>query len=349
MIFRQLFDTTSSTYTYLLGDEVTREAVMVDPVFEKHARDVALVRELKLKLTHIIETHCHADHVTGAWLLRETLGAKIAVSDRVGAENVDLTLKHGDRISFGAHHLEVRSTPGHTDGCITLVTEDSSKAFTGDALLIRGAGRTDFQQGSAAILFKSIREQIFSLPDDCALYPAHDYAGRTSSSVAEEKEHNPRVGGRANEGDFVGYMENLGLPHPKKLDIAVPANMVAGKPEDGTVPAPASWGPVTVTYAGHNEIDPCWVAEHLDDVHVLDVRRQAEIDADLGTVKGSVVIPIDDLRDRVGEVPRDKPVVVLCRSGKRSAQATVILKNAGIEDVANIGGGMLQWTELGLG
>ncbi|MFW6067546.1 MAG: rhodanese-like domain-containing protein [Myxococcota bacterium] len=345
MLFRQLFDAESSTYTYLLADPVSREAVLVDPVFEKHERDLALLRELDLKLLHTLDTHQHADHVTGAWLMKHALGSGIVLSKRYGAEEVDVPVDHGDTIRFGHYALEVRATPGHTDGCVSYVGPD--RVFTGDALLIRGAGRTDFQAGSPETLYRSIREQIFSLPEDTLVYPAHDYAGRTVSSVGEEKRHNPRVGGEASEEDFVGYMKNLGLPHPKKIDAALPANMRCGRPADGAYPQTASWGPVVPTYAGVPEIDPMWVADHREAVHVLDVRTPPELEGELGHIEGALPIPIDDLRSRIDEVPRDKPVVTVCRSGRRSAMATQILRKSGAE-VANVAGGMLRWRDLGL-
>ena len=348
MIFRQLFDQTSSTYTYLLADEQTGEAVLIDAVFEQHARDAALIRELGLKLRYTIDTHCHADHVTGAWLMKVSLGSQIALARAVGAKNVDLALVHGDTVHFGSQSLEVRATPGHTDGCLSLVSADHKMVFTGDALLIRGAGRTDFQHGDASRLFCSIREQLFSLPDDCIVYPGHDYEGRTSSSVVEERKHNPRIGGDAREEDFVGYMRNLGLPHPKQLAVAVPANMRAGEPEDGTLPARVSWGPVVTTYAGLSEVAPEWVASHRQDVHLLDVRNAAELEGEHGVLRDAELIPLDDLRARIAEVSTDKPVVVVCQTGKRSAMGTVILQRAGVSHVANLAGGMVRWRELGL-
>ncbi len=346
MLFRQFYDSVSSTYSYLLADPATRKAVLVDPVFERHQRDAALIRELELELVYTIDTHCHADHVTGAWLMKEALGSKIALARAVGAAHVDLPLAHGAELGFGNLALEARATPGHTDGCLSFVTPDRQMVFTGDALLVRGAGRTDFQQGSAHTLFRSITEQLFTLPDECAVFPAHDYDGRTSSTIGEEKRFNPRIGGGAHEEDFVGYMENLGLPHPKQLDIAVPANLRCGKPE-GEAPHSASWGPVVTTYAGFTEIAPEWVHEHLGDVHVLDVRSPAEFAGELGHLQGAKLIPLDELRSRVGEVKDDKPVVVVCQTGKRSAMATVILRQAGLKRVANMAGGMVRWRELG--
>lgn len=348
MIFRQLFDQVSSTYTYLLADEATREAILIDPVFERHVRDAALVRELDLKLLYTVDTHCHADHVTGAWLMKEAFGSKAALAKAVGAEHIDVPLQHGDVIRFGKEAIEVRATPGHTDGCLSFVTPDRKMVFTGDALLVRGAGRTDFQQGDPALLYQSIQQQLFSLPDDCVVYPAHDYDGRTSSTIGEEKKYNARIGGNAREEDFVGYMLNLSLPHPKQLDIAVPANMRGGKTEDGKIPAAPSWGPLVTTYAGVLEIKPDWVARHRDDVHILDVRAPAELSGELGHLMGALNIPLEELRTRTGEVKSDKPVVVVCQTGRRSAIATQILAKAGFAKVANLAGGMLAWRDLAL-
>ncbi len=346
MIFRQLYDQTSSTYTYLLADERSREAILVDPVFGQHRRDLGLLRELGLRLVFTIDTHCHADHVTGAWLMRHALGSRIALSGAYGASEVDRPLEDGDRIEIEGVSLEARATPGHTNGCFTLVDRANARAFTGDCLLIRGAGRTDFQSGDAHAMWRSIRERIFSLPDDTLLYPAHDYEGRTVTSVSEEKTWNPRIGGEAREEDFIGYMQNLGLPHPKQIEVAVPANMRCGRPEDGKYPVVAEWGPVMPTYAGVLEIDPDWVAHHCGQVTLLDVRRREELDGELGSIPGSVHVPLDELRARVHEIPRDKPVVTVCQSGKRSAMAAQILTKAGVKDVANMTGGILRWREL---
>lgn len=350
LVFRQLFDAASSTYTYLLGDVRTGRAVYIDTVFEQHGRDHALLGELCLELVAVVDTHCHADHVTGAWLMQQATGSRIGVSRRYQPpiEGVDMPLDHGDWIAFGGRHLDVRATPGHTDGCLTLVLDDRSMAFTGDALLIRGAGRCDFQQGSAHALFQSITREIFSLPGTCLIYPAHDYSGRTVSSVAEERTYNPRVGGAADERDFVGLMENLNLPHPKQIDVAVPANLRSGRPADGKVPRPADWGPVRQTYAGLLEIEPDWVAEHVGQVHVLDVRQPQEMQESLGRIADAQLIPLSELPARIAEVPRDRPVVTVCHAGMRSGQATVILRSAGLTRCANLRGGMLLWSQLGL-
>jgi glyoxylase-like metal-dependent hydrolase (beta-lactamase superfamily II)/rhodanese-related sulfurtransferase len=348
VLFRQLFDQTSSTYSYLLGDAASGRAVLIDPVFERHDRDMALIRELDLDLVYTIDTHCHADHVTGAWLMKQALGSRIALAGVYHAENVDVPLAHGMLVRFGDTSLEVRATPGHTDGCLSFVVQGKPIVFTGDALLVRGTGRTDFQSGNAHQLFRSIREQLFTLPDDYAVLPAHDYEGRTQSTIGEEKRYNPRIGGDAREEDFVGYLRNLGLSHPKKLDVAVPANLRSGMPERDEAPPPSTWGPVITTYAGLSEVDPDWVAAHLEKVRVLDVRTAAEFDGELGHVQGAQLIPLDELRGRISEVKKDKPLVVVCQTGKRSGMATVILRHAGFEKVANIAGGMARWRESGL-
>ncbi|MGH8686366.1 MAG: MBL fold metallo-hydrolase [Burkholderiales bacterium] len=344
MIFRQLFDPTSSTYTYLLGDAATREALLIDPVFEQTRRDVALVEELGLKLAWTVETHVHADHVTGAWLLRERLGSRIAISAASGAQGADRTLASGDKVEFGRRHLEARATPGHTSGCLTYVLDDRTMAFTGDALLIRGCGRTDFQQGSARALFRSVREQIFSLPDACLIYPAHDYRGLTCSSVGEEKRYNPRLAESVGEGDFAGYMEHLGLAHPKQMEAAVPANLRCGEPRDaGALAKDADWAPLTYTFAGIWELQPGWLEEHAREVQIVDVREVDEFNGAMGHIDGARLIPLGVLAQRAGELDREIPIVTVCRSGARSAQATVLLKKAGFERVANLSGGMLRW------
>ncbi|WP_017300558.1 MBL fold metallo-hydrolase [Nodosilinea nodulosa] len=350
LLFRQLFDADSSTYTYLLADPVSKEAVLIDPVFEQHLRDRALIEELGLSLIATLDTHCHADHVTGAWLMQQAVGSKIGISGRYGdmVQGANYLLDHGDRVAFGDRTLEIRATPGHTDGCITYVLDDHSMAFTGDCLLIRGAGRCDFQQGNAHTMYASITEQIFSLPDYCMIWPAHDYSGRTASSVGEEKAYNPRIGGQADETDFVGYMENLGLPHPKKIDIAIPANCLCGRPEDGKMPTIADWGPVRLTYGGVKEIDPQWVAENLGQVHMLDVRAPEEFNAELGHIGNAQLVPLGELEGRVSEIPTHQPLVAVCKSGRRSAQATVILKKQGLKEAASLRGGMLSWNEANL-
>lgn len=348
ILFRQLFDQTSGTYSYLLADIDSREAVFIDTVYEQHTRDLSLVQELGLRLLACLETHCHADHVTGAWLMKLATGCRILAARQSGIAPLDQALDDGDSVEFGRHRLRVIETPGHTDGCISFVLDQDSMVFTGDALLIRGCGRTDFQQGSASRLFHSIHDRLFALPDDCVVFPAHDYSGRTSSSIGEEKQLNPRIGGQANETDFVGFMENMRLPHPKQLDIAVPANLKAGRPRDDELPRRPGWAPVIITYGGVMEISPQWIAHHRDKVHILDVRSEAELEEEHNRIHGAQMIPVSELRDRLDEIPRDKPVATICRSGKRSVLAFNVLREAGWDRVASINGGLLRWIQEGL-
>jgi glyoxylase-like metal-dependent hydrolase (beta-lactamase superfamily II) len=224
MIFRQLFDAESSTYTYLLGDEQTREALLIDPVREQVDRDVKLVGELGLKLAFVLDTHTHADHVTGAGELRARTGARTGGS-RKAAPCADLHVGDGERIQIGGIELVVLETPGHTDDSVSYLVGD--RVFTGDALLIRGAGRTDFQNGDAAALYRSLTEVLFALPDATLVYPAHDYRGLTVSTIGEEKRFNARVANRTRD-EFIAVMRSLNLPAPKKIDIAVPANRACG-------------------------------------------------------------------------------------------------------------------------
>lgn len=343
LIFRQLFDPQSSTYTYLLGCSRTKQAVLIDPVFEQVRRDSALIGELGFSLLWTLDTHVHADHVTGAWLLKERFGSGIAIGAATKAVNADRLLSPGERVAFGDFYLEARSTPGHTDDSLTYVLGDESMAFTGDALLIRGCGRTDFQQGSAHALYSSIHVQVFTLPETCLLYPAHDYRGLTVTSVGEEKRFNPRLGGAISEKDFVGYMTHLNLPHPKQIDIAVPANLKCGKPEQGQTMNETDWAPLTFTFAGIWEIGPDWVEENAGAAQILDVREPDEFTGPLGHIRGAILIPLGELAARTDELDKTRPVVCVCRSGARSAHATNMLRQAGFARIANLAGGMLAW------
>jgi sulfur dioxygenase len=344
VIFRQLFDQQSSTYTYLLADEASRQAVLIDPVYEQARRDAALLGELGLELAWTLETHVHADHVTGAWLLKQRLGSRIAVSALGGAQGADLLLKDLDLVHFGKRHLEARATPGHTAGCLTYVLDDRMAAFTGDALLIRGCGRTDFQGGDAHALFRSVRGRIFSLPDACLVYPGHDYRGLAATSVGEEKRFNPRLGESIGEQDFVVYMQNLGLAHPKAMAQAVPANLKCGRPlQDVSSMKDQDWAPLTYTFAGIWEVQPNWLEEHAGEVQLVDVREPDEFNGPLGHLKGARLIPLGSLGAEMKALTQEKPIVAVCRSGARSAQATLLLGKAGFDKVANLSGGMLRW------
>lgn len=227
MLFRQLLDAESSTLTYLIADPKTREAVIIDTVFEKHDRDAKLLRELDLKLKYILETHVHADHITGAHRLKEAFGARIALGAGSGVTCADDLLADGQTVKVGDITVKALATPGHTGGCTSYHV--GNMVFTGDTLFIRGCGRTDFQQGSADLLYKSVHEKLFSLPDETLVYPGHDYNGQTASTIGEEKRHNPRLKTANSKDIFVGIMKGLKLADPKRIHEAVPANMECGR------------------------------------------------------------------------------------------------------------------------
>lgn len=224
LLFRQLFDRESSTYTYLLADTETGDAALVDPVLEQHARDLALLEELGLRLRFVLETHVHADHVTAAGLLREQTGARTVASAR-GAPCADQHVGHGEVLRLGAMTITALATPGHTDDSLSYAID--GRVFTGDALLVRGTGRTDFQNGDPRALYRSLHEVLLRLPDDTVVYPGHDYKGFTSSTIGEERRHNPRVAGKTEE-EFVALLNGLDLPPPKRLAEAVPRNRACG-------------------------------------------------------------------------------------------------------------------------
>ncbi|MDA0359797.1 MAG: MBL fold metallo-hydrolase [Proteobacteria bacterium] len=344
LIFRQLFDQHSSTYTYLLGDSISRECLLIDPVFEQVMRDCAMIKEMDLKLVATVETHVHADHVTGAWLLQNRFASEIVVSANSGVKGAGYYVSHGDVVLFGERKLNVLDTPGHTNGCITLVLDDRSKVFTGDCLLIRGTGRTDFQEGSSEIMFQSIHNYIFTLPDSCLIYPGHDYRGLTVTSVLEEKLFNPRLGGEVNLQDFSGYMANLKLSHPKQIDRAVPANLRCGQPDDyDAIPKIQDWGDLTYSFSGIWEIQPAALEELLSQVQILDVRELNEFEGPLGRIPDAKSIPLNQLVSRFEELDFNIPIVAVCRSGARSAQAVMHLKRLGFTKLANLSGGMLRW------
>jgi glyoxylase-like metal-dependent hydrolase (beta-lactamase superfamily II) len=231
MIFRQLFEQDSSTYTYLLGCSETGEAVLIDPVIDTVERDLETLHRLGLKLSYTIDTHFHADHLTGAKVLRNRTGCQVAFPEVEKPDCADIGLREGVPLRFGSISLDPLFTPGHTSHHFAYKLNNGAQdmVFSGDALLIEACGRTDFQSGDAATLYRSIHEKIFSLPDDTLVYPAHDYDGRFISTVAQEKTRNPRLGNNKTEAEFVAIMNGLDLPYPRKIDFAVPGNELCGE------------------------------------------------------------------------------------------------------------------------
>ncbi len=338
----QLFDTASSTYTYVLFDENTREAVIIDPVDEQVERDLATLRQYGLKLLWTIETHAHADHITSAGLLAEHAGARTAAPAGCGITTAAVQLEHGDQIHFGQESLRALHTPGHTAGSMSYVWREH--VFTGDTLLINGCGRTDFQSGSAAALYHSITEVLFALPDSTTVWPAHDYQGRTHSSIGAEKTGNARVAGKT-QAEFVAIMDALNLPRPKRIDEAVPANLTSGIRHDAEGQAASAVTPEQAVkaaqgYAG--DVTPQLACRwwQSGDAVLVDVRTDAEREW-VGFIPDAVPIAwkqwpgmaMNPQFDQalLGAVPKDKKVVLLCRSGVRSIAAAKRATELGLE------------------
>lgn len=363
MIFYQLFEHESSTYTYLLADDGTREAVLIDPVLETVERDIKLIEELGLRLVTLVETHVHADHVTGAAKIRDHFpSAQTTISFRAGVASADRALREGDTIAFGRYLLRALETPGHTDSCMSfylapLAAGESGRVFTGDALMIRGTGRTDFQQGSSDVLYDSVTRKLFTLPDDTCVFPAHDYRGQTMSTIGLEKAFNPRLGGGKTKEQFRRIMSDLKLAPPKKLAESLPANLAGGRISSltGATTAGATMFKVH-TENGIPEITAedlasamkrsDWTKAH---VHLIDVRRPEEYVGEYGHVEGAELVTLGpDLQARIDAGKREETIVFICRSGARSGQATQYAIQQGYKDVYNMQGGMLRWTELKL-
>lgn len=351
MLFRQLFDLESSTYTYLLADELAREAVLIDPVLENVDRDLGLIQDLGLTLRYALDTHVHADHVTALGTLRERTGCQTVLSERAGVGIADVYVKDGDHLNFGRYHLEARETPGHTSGCVTYVLGDQSMAFTGDALLIRGSGRTDFQAGDPRALYRSVHEKIFSLPPTCLLYPGHDYKGRTVTSVDEELRLNPRLGGGKTVAEFVEIMSKLQLAYPKKIDIALPANLHLGLKDVSVTAEPlegSPWAPITRSAAGIPEVAPEWVAANVGAGRLVDVREADELVSELGRIEGIEHVPLATVPTAAAAWERTQPMIVVCRSGGRSGKAALQLEAMGFTKVVSMRGGMIEWNRVRL-
>jgi sulfur dioxygenase len=346
MLFRQLLDPETSTYTYLLADETTRDAVIIDPVLDRIERDVGLIHDLGLRLAYALDTHVHADHVTALGSLRERLGARTVISEAAGVGCADVLVKDGDTLRFGAHGLEVLETPGHTSGCLSYVTTDRAMAFTGDALLIRGCGRTDFQGGDARQLYQSVHDKLFTLPLHTLIYPGHDYQGRTVTSVDEERRLNPRLGDRKTPAEFASIMCELALAYPTRMDVALPRNVRCGMAIVTGEPAPSKrWAPVELSAGGIPEVAPEWVAAHRDELRLIDVREPDELTGELGHIPGVEPMPLAQVPGPLATAPGDRPIVFVCRSGGRSGKAALAIIELGFAQVASMRGGMIAWNQ----
>ncbi len=376
MIFKQLFDQETWTYTYLIGDPVTKEAVMIDPVNTHIDEYVALLKELGLTLKYSLETHVHADHITAGGLLRQKLGAETGVSALCGAEVADIQIKDGDVFTFGqGEQIQVIATPGHTKGSISFLWRD--RVFTGDCLFIAGCGRTDFQGGDAGAQYDSI-QKLFALPDDTIVYPGHDYQQKWVSNIKQEKTTNPRLAGKSREA-FIEIMNNLNLPKPRLIDEAVPANRFCGLEENQRQDAIAQREIARekeVAMAEGQPVVDCGGAVHKSGgmtaqdmvaaakqqitevnvdkarqllaeggITVVDVREESEYAA--GHIDRAILLPRGVLEFKIGSVSeladKTKPVMIYCRTGGRASLAAVALKALGYSNVVSIAGGFEAW------
>jgi len=344
----QLFDPASSTYTYILFDADTRDALLIDPVDDQLARDLAALREHGLKLVWTVETHAHADHITSAGLLAEHTGAKTAAPAGCGIGPASVQLQDGDTLRFGGQVLTALHTPGHTAGSMSYVwaTEGARHVFTGDTLLINGCGRTDFQSGSAEALYNSLTQVLFALPDDTTVWPGHDYQGRTHSTIGQEKAVNARVAGKT-LAEFVATMAGLNLPMPQRIHEAVPANLVSGLTSgltmgarhdlDGLLQAHAR---PAQGYAGDVSAPLAWQWVQAGEAVLVDVRTDAEREW-VGFVPGATAVAwkqwpgmamnagFDDAIRQAADGGRK--LVLLCRSGVRSVAAAKRATELGLE------------------
>lgn len=335
LLVRQLFDYDTWTYTYLLIDAVTRQGVLIDPVREQVERDLALIRELGVELLYVLETHVHADHVTSAGMIRQQIGAQIVYGAAAGVQAIDVAAADGSELKFGQYKIRVIATPGHTDGCSSYYVD--GMLFSGDALLIRGCGRTDFQQGSADTLYSSVTLKLFTLPDATILYPAHDYNGRPCSTIGEEKRWNPRLGNNRSREEFVALMNNLNLALPKKINEAVPANLECG----------ISFDPKRYLHEEFSMQDlyRAWGKLAADEL-IVDNRTPEEYE--IGHVPGSRNIPFGSEGQYADELKKYQRVYIYCRSGRRAQTAFTNLSIMGLNNLVCVGhSGMPQWVLSG--
>jgi glyoxylase-like metal-dependent hydrolase (beta-lactamase superfamily II)/rhodanese-related sulfurtransferase len=336
MLFRQLFDQTSGTYSYLLASRHGGEALIIDPVLEKVDRYLQLVKELDLKLVKAVDTHIHADHITGLGALRDRTHCITVMGENAKVDVVSMRVTEGDKLTIEGMALDVLYTPGHTDDSYSFLMGD--RVFTGDTLLIRGTGRTDFQNGSARAQYDSLFNKLLKLPDETMVYPAHDYKGDTVSTIGEEKRYNPRLQVKSVD-EYVDLMGKLNLPNPKLMDVAVPANMRVGLAQEEI--ARKGWA---VTPAqGMGLVGQANVA-------LVDLRERGEREKH-GMIPGSLHAPYPDLQENIqaGGMLHElacatrKRIVFYCAFGERSAMAVQAAQDAGIASACHIHGGLDAW------
>jgi glyoxylase-like metal-dependent hydrolase (beta-lactamase superfamily II)/rhodanese-related sulfurtransferase len=333
MIFRQLFDQTSGTYSYLLASRRGGEALIIDPVLEKVDRYLQLLRELDLKLVKAVDTHVHADHVTGLGALRDRTHCITVMGEQSGVDVVSMRVTEGDKVEVEGVALDVLYTPGHTDDSYSFLLPD--RVFTGDTLLIRGTGRTDFQNGDPRAQFHSLFGKLLKLPDETLVFPAHDYKGDTVSTIGEEKAFNPRLQVQSID-QYVDLMNNLNLPNPKMMDVAVPANLRIGLHQEDV----ARKGWAMTPEEGLTIIER-------SDVVLVDLRERREREKD-GVIPGSLHVPYPNLRENVNgggvlyelAASTGKRLVFYCAFGERSAMAVQAAQDAGISSACHVHGGV---------
>jgi glyoxylase-like metal-dependent hydrolase (beta-lactamase superfamily II)/rhodanese-related sulfurtransferase len=340
MIFRQLFDSVSGTYSYLLASRAGGEALILDPVIEKVDRYCQLLRELDLRLVKAVDTHLHADHVTGLGELRDRTHCVTIMGEQSKADVVAMRVTEGDRVMIEGLSLDVMYTPGHTDDSYSYLMGD--RVFTGDTLLIRGTGRTDFQNGSARAQYDSIFNRLLKLPDETMVFPAHDYKGDTVSTIGEEKRFNPRLQVRSVD-EYIELMDNLKLPNPKLMDVVLPANMHVGLHQDDL----AKQGLALSAREGIESLGR-------PDILLVDLRENSER-AKHGMLPGALHAPYPTINESLqpGGMLREvaaatgRRIVFFCAFGERSAMAVAAAKDAGLANTAHIAGGIDAWKKAG--
>jgi len=340
VIFRQLFDSVSSTYSYLLASRRGGEALLIDPVIDRVDRYLQLLRELDLKLVKAVDTHLHADHITGLGALRDRTHCITVMGERSRVDVVSMRVADGDRLGIEGLELEVLYTPGHTDDSCSFRMAD--RVFTGDTLLIRGTGRTDFQNGDARAQYQSIFGRLLRLPDETLVFPGHDYKGDTVSTIGEERRCNPRLQVKSVD-EYVELMGNLKLANPKMMDVAVPANMKVGLHQEQV--AQRGWATTAVearALIGHA------------DVVLIDLRERAERERH-GSIAGSLHVPYPSLEEntRAGgmlhalAISTGKRLLFYCAYGERSAMAVQAAQEAGLAASCHLQGGLAAWKAAG--